>query len=396
VISAAPAQEIAGWLEMEGRYFPDSPLYPGQDRSSASVAVQPEFYYEWAGGSSFDLTPFYRYDSADNQRTHFDIREAMLLWPADDYEIRAGIGKVFWGVTEANHLVDIVNQTDLVESLDGEEKLGQPMLNLALLSDYGTLDFFALPWFRERTFQGRAGRLRFDPFIDEDRGALYESSAEEHHVDFAIRYSNAIGNWDIGISNFFGTSRDPAYIARPDPGHNTIFVPFYEIINQTGLDLQYVRGAWLWKLEAIYRSGHADGDYYAADAGFEYTLSGPGLRALELGLIAEYLYDSRRLDIGQIASGGYVSSRFNTFMDDDLMLGVRVALNDSASSEALISLIRDFDNKAIVSLVEASRRIGDNWRVGLDAYVFINVENDPLLNFIRKDNVVQFTLRYYF
>lgn len=392
----ATAVEIAGWIEAEGRYFPASPLYQGQHTNSGSVAIQPEFYHEWAGGSSFEFTPFYRYDNADNQRTHFDIREAMFFRPGDNYELRAGIGKVSWGVTEANQLVDIINQTDLVESFDGKEKLGQPMVDLTLLSDYGTLDLFLLPWFRERTFQGRGGRLRFDPFIDEDLGAVYESGAEERHVDFAVRYSNTIGNWDIGISNFYGTTRDPAYLARLDPNLNTVFLPFYEIINQTGLDLQYLQEAWLWKLEAIHRSGYADGSYYAADVGFEYTFSGPGLHRPDIGLIVEYLYDSRDLDVSQIATGGYLSSRFNTFMNNDYMLGLRIAFHDAASSSALLSLVQDLDNRASVFLLEASRGIGDNWKLGLDAYAFINAENDPLLTFFRKDSFIQFTLRYYY
>ena len=41
-----------------------------------------------------------------------------------DWSLSIGLGKVFWGVTEFNHLVDVINQTDLVEGIDGEAKLG--------------------------------------------------------------------------------------------------------------------------------------------------------------------------------------------------------------------------------------------------------------------------------
>jgi len=54
----------------------------------------------------------------------------------------------FWGVTEFQHLVDIINQTDLVENIDTEDKLGQPMINLALINDWGTVDLFIMPYFR--------------------------------------------------------------------------------------------------------------------------------------------------------------------------------------------------------------------------------------------------------
>ncbi len=385
-------------MQAEGRYFFQEPFYQEQDKNSASFAVRPEIYQEWTGGSSFTFIPFYRYDSADSQRTHFDIREAMFLWPRKGYELRAGIGKVFWGVTEGRHLVDIINQTDLVESINEEEKLGQPMADLTLLTDYGTLDFFVLPYFRERTSPGRKGRLRFDPFIDTRRGAIYESTNKERHIDYALRYSNTIGNWDIGLSHFYGTTREPAYLAQPDSNGNLVITPYYEIINQTGLDLQYVNNAWLWKLEAIYRSGQSDGNFYAVDAGFEYTFSGLRLGGMDIGLIMEYLYDSRDsdIDLNALVAGSYISSRFNTFLDNDYLIGLRLAFNDAASSEVLAIFIQDFNNHSTVFQIEASRRIGDRLKVELDTYLFVNAGKDPLMSFLRKDNFIQLALTYYF
>jgi len=396
--NSAMGVELAGWIELEGRYFVNEPLYEGQEQNSASAAIQPEFYQQWGNGNSFTFEPFYRYDSADSQRTHVDIREAMLLLPKENFELRVGIGKVFWGVTEASHLVDIINQTDLVESLDGEEKLGQPMVNLTLLADQGTFDFFILPYFRERTFPGRGGRLRFDPFINTGRDAMYENKDKDRHIDYALRYSNTIGDLDIGVSGFYGTTREPAYLAEVDRNGSLNIIPFYEIINQTGLDLQYISEAWLWKLEAIYRRGQADGSFYAVDAGIEYTFSGSGLRGTDLSLIVEYLYDSRdfSVDARTLIASGYISSRFNTFLNSDYMIGLRFALNDEASSEILAGFIRDIDNHASVFQLEASRRIGDGWKAELDANVFVDAEKDPLLNFLRKDSFFQLALKYYF
>ena len=50
-----------------------------------------------------------------------------------------GVRRVFWGVAESNHLVDVINQTDAIENPDQEDKLGQPMLNLAYV------EYFCLP-----------------------------------------------------------------------------------------------------------------------------------------------------------------------------------------------------------------------------------------------------------
>jgi hypothetical protein len=83
---------------------------------------------------------------------------------------------VFWGVTESSHLVDIINQSDFVENIDTEDKLGQPMVSLRWLPEWGTLDLFLMPLHRERTFQGLAGRPRLPLPIDQDN-PVYESSA---------------------------------------------------------------------------------------------------------------------------------------------------------------------------------------------------------------------------
>ena len=102
----------------------------------------------------------------DSERTHFDIRELFGLWVFERWELGVGIRKVFWGVTESQHLVDIINQTDLVDSIDGEEKLGQPMVNVSIPHEWGTVDLFILPYFRERTFPGRDGT----PQVESCRG----------------------------------------------------------------------------------------------------------------------------------------------------------------------------------------------------------------------------------
>ena len=259
-------------MAVEGRLFANSPNFPDQKRHNASVALQPEYYNEWDGGRSFTFVPFFRLDSADSERTHFDIRELFGLWVFETWELGVGIRKVFWGVTESQHLVDIINQTDSVESTDGEEKLGQPMLNISLPRDWGTIDLLIMPYFRERTFIGRKGRLRTSLIVDSDQ-ATFENGAEEYHLDVAVRYSHTIGDWDIGVSHFRGTGRDPTLLSGTDSAGNSVWVPFYEQINQTGLDLQLITGEWLWKSETIYRSGQGD-SFFALTGGFEYTFVG--------------------------------------------------------------------------------------------------------------------------
>ena len=77
--SQALGYEFSGHVAVEGRLFFDDPIFREQERNSASLSFQPEYYHEWQGGSSFIFVPFARIDSADDERSHFDIRELNYL-----------------------------------------------------------------------------------------------------------------------------------------------------------------------------------------------------------------------------------------------------------------------------------------------------------------------------
>ncbi len=375
------ANELSGFVAVESRGFFNDALFPDQKRDNASFALQPEYYHEWESGSSFTFVPFARLDSADSERTHFDVRELNYLYLGDNWELRAGFGKVFWGTTEFVHLVDIINQTDLVENIDGEDKLGQPMIHLSIPQDWGVVDFFVLPYFRERTFPGIKGRLRSAVLIDTDR-ARYENADEEWHPDFAVRYSHTIGDWDIGIYHFNGTGREPTLLSDVDSNGNPFFIPYYEQINQTGLDLQLVAGEWLWKLEALYRTGQGE-SYFAGVGGFEYTFVGIAETRMDLGIIGEWAYDDR----GDAAT---------TAFENDLMLGLRLAVNDAASTELLAGASFDLNTSSRALSLEASRRFGDNWKATFEARGFFNLPaSDPSYS-LRDDDFFQIELAYYY
>ena len=155
----AEGQWLSGEVATETRAFTKTPLYPGQEHHDASFLLAPGVYLR-AGPGGFVLEPFARFDAADDRRTHFDLRALAWEGGIGAWEVTAGVGRVFWGVTESQHLVDVVNQTDLVENPDGEDKLGQPMLKIGRVTGIGLFEAFVLPGFRERTFPGKGGRIR--------------------------------------------------------------------------------------------------------------------------------------------------------------------------------------------------------------------------------------------
>lgn len=378
---AAPVT-VSGYAAAEVRYFPTDPADPTQksDRLSPSLALQPEFRAEWNGGRDRALIrPFLRLDADDAERTHADLREAYWLRDQGSWEVLTGFGRVFWGVTESRHLVDIVNQTDLVEHLDEEAKLGQPMVNLTLFQSFGTVGLFVLPGFRERTFPGRRARFRGALPVATDE-PVFESPARQGRIDFAARWSNTFDAWDVGATLFHGTGREPRLVRSLDSGGAPVLVPHYDIISQAGLDIQYTRENWLWKLEALARRGNAK-RFAAMVAGFEYTMFGL-FGPMDLSILAEYLRDDR----GVAAPA--------TSADDDLFGGLRLTFNDAASTTALIGATVDRKSGATVLRFEAQHRLSDTWSLSVEAWGFTGIPaSDSALAGIRRDDFVQVRLQ---
>lgn len=369
--TGAGAHGFSGRASAQWRGFSERAAEPSQAGAGVSLALQPEWRRD-DGDAQQAVVLFGRWDQRDGRRSHWDVREFYLLRGGEGYEWRLGVRKLFWGTVESRHLVDVVNQTDLVEDLDEEEKLGQPMANLAVMRDWGTLELFALPVFRERTFPGPDGRPRTRPWTDGD-AASYESGRGRSQASFAARWSRSAGAWDVGLSHFSGTGREPTLLPGADSAGRPVLTPRYELIEQTGLDLQATAGRWLWKLEAMRRAGQGPA-FGAVVGGFEYTFSRALGSDVDLGLLGEYLYDER----------GRAGSPFQ----DDAMAGLRLALNDAPSSQLLAVAVVDRLTQARFVRVEASRRLGSRWTVSLDGRFFAGARaDDPLASFGADDHV---------
>lgn len=347
-------------LGMQSRSYLDSGN-AGQDRWQASTSLTLQWQRSWQDGRrSLTATPFLRIDSQDSERTHFDMRELFVSAVGSDWELHVGARRVFWGVTEFHHLVDVINQTDLVENIDMEDKLGQPMVQLSLVRDWGIVDLMLLTGSRERTFPGGDGRLRALLPINTDR-ATYDSAAQEHRMDGAIRWSHTLAGVDFGVYHFSGTNRDPQLRIVSLGANEFELRPHYTTIDQTGLDAQANLGDWAFKLEAISRSG--DGERYAAaNLGLERTLVGAFGTRSDLGLVLEYMFDER----GDAAT--------NNVFERDLAVGARWQLNDLYDSQALLGAIWDTRSDELIVSLEANRRLGEHWQLALEARVFAGAE----------------------
>lgn len=427
---AAAQTEWRGVVELEGRHF----RVDQGNGLTGSVAGLLDIYQPTSDRDlSLIAELFYREDLDDPRRSHGDARQAYIQALGRELELYAGWRRIFWGVTEARSLVDTINQTDLVEDIDGGAKLGQPMVQLRWLAPVGTIDGFLLAGTRARTFPGQDGFPRI-PFPIARRAARFPDG-EQQRLDYALRWQFRAPGLDLGLSWFDGTARDPDFLPclaegsdfpgtdsgpncnlqdavpeQPLPGllvdllqalrltpsdaeveadiqrevmDNLVLIPDYPRERRAGLDLQYLRGGLALRLEALLRE-RAGIWSRAAVAGAEYTLPGFFATGWDVSALFEYLYDERDNDV------------FTQRFTDDLFFGTRLSLNDLAGSVVLAGVIvePDFGNR-LFSL-EASRRLWGDWRLTADVRVFSDLPDDPLVDLIDGQDRVRLLLQRFF
>jgi hypothetical protein len=374
--------DFFGHLGAEARLFASEPLSSEQPRwLNLSTKVQPEVLVSLGDPLVLRATALGRLDQNDPQRSYFDLREALLQFDRRELTLGLGINTVFWGVTESRHLVNIINQTDYLDDLDGDEKLGQLMGLVSYdLERLGLFDLFVMTWARPQLFPGPEGRPGV-PIQVLDDSPRYGPGSGKWNVDIALRWSHVAGGVDWALSFFRGTSREPELLPAGTPQEPTL-QPRYDLIHQAGMEFQWTRDAWLWKGEAVVRGGQG-ASFAAATSGFEHTAFALFGSAIDLGTLVEYSYDGRD------------NLTFNIH-DNDLFGGVRVSLNDVDGSEVLAGVLRDLDSGVTTGTLEASRRLGEGLRVELTGRVFESGDVTDPVYWFRRDDYLQMVLEYHF
>ena len=372
-------------LSLSSWIFPESPIHNEQKHNNYSFSFEPEIYLEWSNSKNFVFRPFYRLDSQDNYRTHFDFRELKYSFYGEDWESNFGIGQVFWGVTESKNVVDIINQFDAVDDPLMKTKLGKPLINLTLIRDYGYFDFYLMTYFRERTFPGLKGRLRTNPpFLK--NASSYEGGSK-WTPELAMRWSNSYDEYDISLHSFVGYARAPAIDIKIIDG-KIQYAPNYQRIRQLGGTLQRTMNSTLLKLEWVARHGEKDsnlrrGGHISAVLGFEHTSYQSIGDNGDIGFLMEYNFDSRR-------------SRSSDSLQDDLFLATRFNLNDAENTEMLLGTIFDLDGDGQIYQLDLGRRITDSITLGVKGAIYQNGRLGSNLYILRQDSWIELNLKKYF
>jgi hypothetical protein len=156
--------------------------------------------------------------------------------------------------------------------------------------------------------------------------------------------------------------------------------PLYEVIDQSGLEIQYFLGSLALKGEIISRSGQGD-RFTAATYGFEHTQVGILDTRLDLGWIIEANHDDR-------------------LVSSPTVLGTRLTLNDISDTQILSGLTYNERSEEIGFLLEATRRLGNCCLVSIEGVYFDDINKDngerKIFQSFKEDDFLRIEFIYYF
>lgn len=365
-------------LGIDYRIFPEKSIrQPNDQNSQFSGYLKPELEL-FPPNSNFEykFSGLLRNDSSDDARDYFEIKELFIQYVDNNFDITLGSIQNFWGVTESAHIVDIINQKDYREDLDGEEKLGQPSIRFRKYFDMDLFSFFIMPYFRERptnTFN-----KRFSTPLPVNSSSLFPGSASKNHIDFSTRFQKNLGNNDVGLIFFRGNSRDP--IVTND---NLNIVNSYKLISVLGLDYQYTSEDLLIKLETTNTNGF-DKSYNSTVFGFEKLLPSTFNR-IEINTLLEFQFDDRNLTEAPLTS-----------LDKDIFFGFRFNLNDINDTQFLVGSNIDTNDSSSFSILEGSRRFLDSYKLSLTYRGFSNYKREQSFYFIKNDDYLNLNVSKFF
>lgn len=371
--------DLKGFIGYEYRYFPKKDRKRFANQTNQSLAISFDLFLDFVNYDvSLLIAPVARLDQRDASRSILDLSEFYLSLTKPKWELKLGSKQLFWGVLESNHLVDIVNQTNSAENFDLEEKFGQPMLNLTFINDWGSIDLFLLTLNRKRRFVSQEGRphTNFENLL---KSATFDSKNGD--LDFIVRYENSGDFFDIGAYYFDGLARNPELITEIN-NQETRSTALYPKIKQLAIDLQITISSTLFKLESIYRESSRE-DYSAMGLGFEHTLYSILNSRIDLGLLVEYHWNSRK------------KNRASQF-SNDLFLGFRALTNEVSDGQLLFGILNNLDDGGIVPFFEASRRLPKDWKLYIEGRLFSHIDSDNALSGLTDDSYLQLGLTKYF
>ena len=311
-------------------------------------------------------------DEADKNRRYFDANDLYFKQEFENSDLLIGRNTRFWGAMEFYNHTDVFNTKDLLDDpFDYDAKIGANSIAYTQYFDNSDFALIAKVHEERQRVQDIESVNRFAPV---NYGDTLETQRDRDRPTVYLKYSGTGEDIELDYSFIYQNGYDEQRYLAPKPGE----YPVRELRQNAYLVdklmgyATFVNGETLYKTELAYTKSDDDkvSDYSQMSVGVEHTLYGVWDKA-DLGVLAEYYkYDER--DSKKLGA-----KDFQNLFADDVMLGLRLKLNDASDSELLGGLDVDRDNREKMVFVEYETRLFDKYKLKFN-YQHLSPKSDSV------------------
>ena len=310
---------------------------------------------EKVGDEEFVFSGKAIFDKDDKERRYFDAMDLYYKHNFENSDLLIGRNTRFWGAMEFYNHTDSFNTKDILDDpFDYDSKIGAWNIAYTQYFDNSELSLIAKVHEEKQKVQDSKSVNSFLPpnYNDklerqksQDRPTLYlkySASAEEMQLDYSVIYQNGYDEQRY-LAPVGRELRQHAYMVNKIMGYATL-----------------VNGETIYKTELAYTKSDDSkvSDYSQISLGVEHTFYGVWDKS-DLGLLAEYYnYDAK--DNSKLGA-----KDFGNLFADDIMLGFRLTVNDSADSDVLAGVAIDRDNHEKLIFAEYNTRLLEQYKLKL-------------------------------
>jgi hypothetical protein len=294
-------------------------------------------------------------DNDDSRRRYFDATDLYYKHEFENSDLLIGRNTRFWGAMEFYNHTDTFNTKDWLDNpFDYDAKLGAN--NITYTQYFDNSEFSVLAKVHEigqkvqdqksvNNFFPSSYSDRLETQKSEDRPTFYlkySASAEDTQLDYSLIYQNGYDEQRY-LAPVGRELRQHAYLVDKVMGYATL-----------------VSGETIYKTELAYTKSDDEkvSDYGQISVGLEHTLYGVWGKS-DLGLLAEY-YKYNAKDENKLGA-----KEFGNLFANDVMLGFRLSVNDSADSDVLAGMAIDRDNQEKLIFAEYNTRLLEKYKLKL-------------------------------
>jgi len=294
-------------------------------------------------------------DAKDKNRRYFDATDLYYKYEFENSDLLIGRNTRFWGAMEFYNHTDVFNSKDLRDNpFDYDRKIGANNIAYTHYFENSELSVIAKIHEERQRVQDLESVNRFvsDMYVDtletqecRDRPTIYlkySGSSNDVQLDYSFIYQNGYDEQRY-LAPVLGELRQHAYLVDKVMSYATL-----------------VSGETIYKTELAYTKSKENrvSDYAQISLGIEHTLYGV-VGKFDLGFLVEY-YQYREKSKHKLGA-----KEFGKLFADDVALGFRLTLNDSADSDILGGVSIDRDNSEKIVFVEYNTRLVEKYKLKL-------------------------------